>query len=166
VSSSYTSKLWLLLALFVQTAFAPWLTVRGAIPSFVTVVVVLYALRSGARGAVVIGALAGVATDAIAGTGGGWTVAYLAIALGASATRTLFFADGVVLPSVVVGAAVLVRNAIFWIVMSAEGYPRGYGMAHLHTAILQAVLTALVAALVQVARSRFADPVERLQRFA
>ena len=36
-----------------------------------------------------------------------------------------FFADGVVLPSLFVGAAVVARNALFWIVMSAEGYRRG-----------------------------------------
>ena len=39
---------WVVLGLFVQTVFAPLLVVRGGIPSFVTIAVVLYALRAGA----------------------------------------------------------------------------------------------------------------------
>jgi rod shape-determining protein MreD len=166
VSSSYTSKLWLALALFVQTVFAPALTIHGALPSFATIVVVLYALRAGIRGAIVIGAIAGVATDVLSGTGGGWTVAYLAIAAGSSAVRTRFFADGIVLPSVLVAVALLVRNTLFWIVMTAEGYPRGFGTSHLHLAIEQAVFTGIAAAIVQLLRARFADPADRVQRFA
>ncbi len=166
MSSSYTSKLWLALALFVQTVFAPWLTIHGAMPSFAAIVVVLYALRTGIRGALVIGTIAGVATDVLAGTGGGWTVAYLSIAAGSSAVRTRFFADGIVLPSVLVAAAVLVRDAIFWIVMTAEGYPRGFGTMHLHQAIVAAIMTAVATAIIQLLRARFSDPSDRLQRFA
>ncbi len=166
MSSSYASKLWLVVALFVQTVFAPWLTIHGAIPSFATIVVVLYALRVGARGAVLLGAIAGIVTDVLSGTGGGWTLAYLAIAAGSGAVRTRFFADGIVLPSVLVAAAVLVRNTLFWIVMTAEGYPRGYGTSHLHSAIEQAVLTGIAAAIVQLVRARFSDPDDRIARYA
>ena len=166
MSSSYTSKLWLALALFVQTVFAPWLTIHGALPSFATIVVVLYALRAGIRGALVIGAIAGVATDVLAGTGGGWTVAYLIIASGSSAVRSRFFADGIVLPSVLVATAVLARDAIFWVVTVAEGYPRGYGTSHLHLAIEQAVYTGVATAAIQLLRARFTEPADRLQRFA
>ena len=166
MSSSYASKLWLVVALFVQTVFAPWLTIHGAMPSFATIVVVLYALRAGIRGALVLGAIAGVATDVLAGTGGGWTVAYLAIAAGSSAVRSRFFADGIVLPSVLVAVAVLVRDAIFWIVMTAEGYPRGYGTSHLHIAIEQAVLTGCAAAVIQLVRARFGDQGDRITRYA
>ncbi len=166
MSSSSTSKLLLALALFVQTVFAPLLTVHGAMPSFATIVVVLYALRAGIRGALVIGAIAGVLTDVLAGTGGGWTLAYVCIAAGSSAVRSRFFADGVVLPSVLVAVAVLVRNALFWIVMTAEGYPRGFGTMHLHQAIVAAIMTAVATAIIQLLRARFSDPSDRLQRFA
>jgi rod shape-determining protein MreD len=167
VSSSYTSKLWLALALFVQAVFAPQLTIHGALPSLATIVVVLYALRVGARGALLLGAIAGVVTDVLAGTGGGWTVAYLAIAAGSGAVRARFFGDGVVMPSVLVAFAVLVRNAIFWIVMTAEGFPRGYGTSHLHVALEQALYTGLVAAVAQLLRARvFADGDERVGRYA
>ncbi len=167
MSSSYTSKLWLALALFVQAVFAPQLTIHGALPSLATIVVVLYALRVGARGALLLGAMAGVVTDVLAGTGGAWTVAYLAIAAGSGAVRARFFGDGVVMPSVLVAFAVLVRNAIFWIVMTAEGFPRGYGTSHLHVALEQAFYTALVAAVAQLLRARFfADGDERVGRYA
>ncbi len=166
MSSSFTSKLWLVAALFVQTAFAPWITVHGALPSFATIVVVLYALRVGARRAVLLGALAGILTDVISGTGGGWTLAYLAIALGSGAVRAVVFADGIVMPSIVVAAAVLVRNALFWIVMTAEGYPRGFGTLHLHVAMEQALFTGLVAAVVQLIRARLGDPADGVARYA
>ena len=80
--------------------------------------------------------------------------------------RTRFFADGIVLPSVLVAAAVLVRDAIFWIVMTAEGYPRGFGTSHLHLAIEQAALTGVATAVIQLVRARFSEPADRLQRFA
>jgi rod shape-determining protein MreD len=166
VSSSFTSKLWLALALFVQTAFAPWLTIHGAMPSFATIAVVLYALRVGARDALLLGAIAGVITDVLCGTGGAWTVAYLAVAAGSGTVRARFFADGVVMPSMLVAAAILVRNALFWIVMTAEGYPRGYGTRHLHQAIEQAVLTAIATAVIQMLRARFVNPDDRVQRYA
>jgi rod shape-determining protein MreD len=165
VSWSSASKLWLIAALFVQTAFAPWLTVHGVVPSFVTIVVVLGALRGGVRSGLILAAIAGVLTDAVSASGGGWTFAYLAVGLGAGAARSRFFGDGIVLPSVIVGVAIVVRNAIFWAIATAEGYPRGYGIAHVHAALEQAALTALVAALVQAVRLRFADPA-RTQRFA
>ena len=166
MSSSFASKLWLVVALFVQTAFAPELTVHGVLPSFVIIVVVLYALRVGARSAVLLGALAGILTDAIAGTGGGWTIAYIIVAVGSGALRARFFADGIVLPSVAVAGAVLVRNTIFWIVMTAEGFPRGYGQLHLHQAIEQALFTGAAAVIVQFVRSRFSEPTDRIQRYA
>ncbi len=166
MSSSFTSKLWLALALFVQTVFAPWLTIHGVMPSFATVVVVLYALRVGARDALLLGAIAGVATDVLGGTGGGWTVADLAVAAGSGAVRARFFADGIVMPSLLVAAAILVRNALFWIVMTAEGYPRGYGTIHLHAAIEQAAYTGIATAVIQLLRARLFHPDDRIQRYA
>src|ERR1700739_1272465 len=120
------------LGLFVQTVFAPLLVVREGIPSFVTMSLVLYALRLGARRGAVLGLTAGVLTDAVAGTGCAWTLAYTALALLFGGMPRGFSADGVVLPSLFGGVAVIARNAMFWIIMAAEGYPRGYGAVHLH----------------------------------
>jgi rod shape-determining protein MreD len=167
VSSSFASKLWLLLALFVQTVFGPALTIHGALPSLAAIVVVRYALRDGMREALLLAAVAGVVTDVLAGTGGGWTFGYLIAAAAVAGVRSRVFAEGTVLTSALVFAAVLVRNAVFWIVMLAEGYPRGYGTRHLHVAVEQAAYTALVCAVVLLIRARFAAPVDRgIQRYA
>jgi rod shape-determining protein MreD len=154
------------LGLFVQTAFAPQLIVREGIPSFVTIAVVLYALRLGARRGAVLGLIAGALTDAIAGTGGAWTLAYTLLALLCGGVSRGFFADGVVLPSLFVGAAVIVRSALFWIVMSAEGYPRGYGSVHLHSALESGALTAVYAFVYLVFRSRYGGEQTRIERYA
>jgi rod shape-determining protein MreD len=154
------------LGLFVQTVFAPYLLVRSGIPSFVTIVVVLYALRLGARRGAVLGLIAGVLTDCVAGTGGAWTIAYTLLALLAGAVSRGFFADGMLLPSVAVGIAVILRNFVFWVVMSAEGYPRGFGAAHLHAAIESGVLTMIYAFVYLLFRNRFGGEQTRIERFA
>jgi rod shape-determining protein MreD len=154
------------LGLFVQTAFAPLLLVRNGIPSFVTIAVVLYALRLGARRGAVLGLVAGVLTDAVAGTGGAWTLAYTVLALAFGGITRGFFADGVVVPCLFVGVAVVVRNALFWIVMSAEGYPRGYGTVHLHAALESGALTAIYAFVYLVFRARFGGQPTRIERYA
>lgn len=154
------------LGLFVQTVFAPLLIVRAGIPSFVTIAVVLYALRVGARRGAVLGLVAGVLTDAVAGTGGAWTLAYTALALACGGITRGFFADGVVLPSLFVGVAVVLRSALFWIVMSAEGYPRGYGSVHLHAALESGVLTAVYAFVYLLFRARYGGQPTRIERYA
>jgi rod shape-determining protein MreD len=154
------------LGLFVQTVFAPLLVVRGGIPSFVTIAVVLYALRLGARRGALLGLVAGVLTDAVAGTGGAWTLAYTVLALVCGGITRGFFADGVVLPSLFVGAAVVVRSALFWFIMSTEGYPRGYGAVHLHAALESGVLTAVYAFVYLLFRSRFGGEPTRIERYA
>jgi rod shape-determining protein MreD len=152
--------------LFAQTAFAPLLVVRSGVPSFVTIAVVLYALRLGARRGALLGLVAGVLTDAVAGTGGAWTLAYTVLALVCGSVTRGFFADGVVLPSLFVGVAVIVRSALFWIIMSAEGYPRGYGTVHLHAALESGALTAIYAFVYLVIRSRFGGEQTRIERYA
>ena len=154
------------LGLFAQTVFAPLLQVRSGMPSFVTIVVVLYALRVGARRGAVLGILAGVLTDAVAGTGGAWTIAYTLLTLMAGGVSRSFFADGAPLTGLFVGVAVLVRSALFWAIMSAEGYPRGYGAVHLHAALESGVLTAVYAVVYLLFRARFGGEQTRIERYA
>jgi len=153
------------LGLFVQTAFAPELVLRAGMPSFVTIAVVLYALRLGARRGAVLGLIAGVLTDAVAGTGGAWTLAYTALALLCGAVSRGFFADGIALPALFVGVAVVVRSALFWVIMSAEGYPRGFGATHLHAALESGALTAIYAFAYLVFRARFGGEQTRIERY-
>lgn len=154
------------LAAFVQTAFAPWLMVREGMPSFVTIVVVLYTLRAGARRGTLLGLVAGVLSDALAGTGGAWTLAYTLLAPACGAVARGFFADGLLPPSLFVGVAVVVRSVIFWTVLSFEGYPRGYGTVHLHAALESGALTAVYAFVYLLFRARFGGEETRIERFA
>ena len=156
----------IVLALFVQATFAPYLTIRNGFPSFVTIVVVLYAIRMGARRGAVAGIIAGVLTDCFSGTGGSWTIAYTLLALLCGAVVRRFFADGIVPPSLLIGAAVIVRDGIFWFVESLEGYPRGFGIVHLHAAVEAGIVTAVCGFIYLVIRSRFGDEQTRIERFA
>lgn len=154
------------LGLFVQTTLAPALTVRHALPSFVTIAIVLYALRVGARRGATIGLIAGVLTDAIAGTGGGWTIADMLLGLIVGGASRRIFADGVLSSTLIVGVATLLRDTIFWIVMAAEGYPRGYGMAHAHASLWQALLTAIYALAYLMLRNRLGGDTTHIERYA
>lgn len=153
------------LGLFVQTAFAPLLVIRGAAPSLVTIAVVLYALKLGARRGALLALVAGVLTDCVAGTGGAWTLTYTFLALVCGAISRGFFSDGVVVPSLFVGAAVVVRNAVFWVIMVAEGYPRGYGSVHLHAALESGLLTAVYAFVYLLWRVRYGTGPTHIARF-
>jgi rod shape-determining protein MreD len=164
--SFWRSVGFVVLGLFIQTVFAPLLQVRNGIPSFVTIAVVLYALRVGARRGSVLGLIAGVLTDAVAGTGGAWTIAYTLLALMTGGVSRGFFADGAPLTGLFVGVAVIARSAIFWIVMSAEGYPRGYGAVHAHAALESGVLTTVYAVVYLLFRARFGGEQTRIERYA
>jgi rod shape-determining protein MreD len=156
---------WVVLALLAQTIFAPWFTIRHAVPSLTTIAVVLYALRSGGRRGAVLGIVAGALTDAVAGTAGGWTIADTTIGLATGAVARGFFADGILPPSFLVAAAVLVRDGVFWVVMAMEGYPRGFGTTHLHAAVWQAALTGLTVLVYLYVRARFFDDSTRIERY-
>jgi rod shape-determining protein MreD len=136
---------WTSLLAFVQTVVVPLLAFRGAIPSLVTIAVVLYASRAGARRGALLALPAGLLEDIFAGTGGGWTIATTIVALLVGAFSRRMFADGAFVPAMLCGAAVFVRDAIFWTVMSAEGFPPGFAIAHFHTSLWRAALTAIVA---------------------
>lgn len=153
------------LGLFVQTVSAPWLNVRHAVPSFTTIAVVLYALRVGGPRGAILGIIAGALTDGLAGTAGGWTIADTLIAFGTGAVARGFFADGIAPPSLLVGIATFVRDAIFWIVMTMEGYPRGFGTRHLHESLWQAAITGLCALAYLAGRSRFTATATRVERY-
>lgn len=155
---------WVALAVFLQATLAPWLSFRHAVPAFAAIPVVLYALRAGARSGAVLAIVAGALTDAVAGTAGGWTIAYTAVAFGVGSVSRGFFADGIAPPSILVTAAVVVRDAIFWIVMAIQGYPRGFGTTHLHESLWQAALTGACALVYLAVRSRVASPT-RIERF-
>ncbi|MBV8355458.1 MAG: rod shape-determining protein MreD [Candidatus Eremiobacteraeota bacterium] len=150
---------------FAQTVLVPLFAFRGAVPSLVTIAVVLYASRAGARRGAMLGLPAGLLEDVFAGTGGGWTLATTIVGLLAGAFSRRMFADGAFVPAMLCGAAVLVRDTIFWAVMRGEGFPSGFATAHAHTALWRAALTALVAFVWLVVRGRLVTDKTTIERY-
>ncbi len=157
---------WTALLAFVQTAVVPLLAFRGAVPSLVTIAVVLYAARAGARRGALLALPAGLLEDVFAGTGGGWTIATTVVALLIGGFSRRMFADGAFVPAMLCGGAMLVRDLLFWAVMRIEGFPPGYALAHFHTALWRAALTALLAFLWLVVRGRLVTDKTTIERYA
>lgn len=156
---------WMVLALFAQVMFAPYLTIRGAVPSLITIPVVLFAVRGGARRGAILGILAGTLEDLYAGTPGGWTIATTLLALGIGRMGRGFFSDGFPMLGALVAFGVLARDLIFWTVMRLQGYPRGFGVAHLHAALYQAAFTGVITVIYLVVRSRVVVDRTNVERY-
>ena len=156
---------WTALLAFAQTVVVPLFAFRGAVPSLVTIAVVLYASRAGARRGALLGLPAGLLEDIFAGTGGGWTLATTVVGLLAGGFSRRMFADGAFVPAVLCGLAVLVRDLIFWATMRLEGFPPGFAVAHLHTSLWRALLTMLIAFLWLVVRRRLVSDKTTITRY-
>jgi len=156
---------WTALLALAQTTVVPLLAFRGAVPSLVTIAVVLYALRAGARRGALLALPAGAIEDIFAGTAGAWTIASTVVALLAGGFSRRMFAEGSLVPAALCAAAVLIRDLVFWIIVRLEGFPAGYGTAHLHGAVLRATLTAVVAFAWLALRARVVREVTRVERY-
>ncbi|GEM_PF-805472 len=156
---------WTSLLALAQTVLVPLIAFRGAVPSLVTIAVVLYAARAGARRGAMLGIPAGLLLDIFGGTAGGWTIATAVVGLLVGGVSRRVFADGAFVPAVLCGLAVLVRDAIFWAVMRAEGFPPGFATAHAHTALWRALLTALVAFAWLAVRGRTVTDKTTIERY-
>lgn len=139
-----------------QTTLAHVLSVRGAVPSFVLVAVVLYAVRVDALRAAAFGLAAGLLEDAMAATtGAAWTISTLVTAIAASLASRGFFADSIPLATIVVAVATLLRAVLFWTVVSLEGYPPGLATMHFHQALFAAVLNVITTIVAMLAIRRY-----------
>ena len=136
----------LALAAVLQATVLHALAIRNATPSLILVVVVLYALQVGTKRGLLIGVLGGLFEDALTGgTGGSWTLSTALVAIVAGAMSRFFFSDSPPALMIAVALGSLLHSAFFWSIMSLGGYPSGLAVAHLHTAILQAIYTTVVA---------------------
>ena len=156
---------WTALVTLGQTVVIPLLAFRGAVPSLVTIAVVLYASRAGARRGALLALPAGLLEDIFAGTSGGWTVSTTIVALLVGGFSRRMFTDGAFAPAVLCGFAVLARDLVFWSVMRVEGFPYGFATAHLHTSLWRAALTALVAFAWLVVRGRLVTDKTTIERY-
>ena len=154
--SWWTAAIYLLIALIAQIEFMHYVTFRGAEASAVVVVVVWYALRADLLHAAAFGLLAGLCEDIFsAQTGIAWTAATPLAAMFVSYLSRWFFADSIPILASVVVVATLLRRMLFWVVMALQGYPAGYARLHLHQALWEALLNAvLVTLLLLLARLR------------
>ncbi len=136
----------LALALTLQTALAPFLSVRGGTVSLVLLVVAWYAVRTGTLRGLAFGLVAGACEDGLAGTTGvAWTFATaVAGALAGRLARTwLSDAKLVLVPGT--AALTLARFALFALILQAEGRPLALPLVHFHAVLWQALLDAAVA---------------------
>ena len=149
---------WTALLAFAQTVAVPLFAFRGAVP---WLLLASCALLVGA----LLGLPAGLLEDVFAGTGGGWTLATTVVGLLAGGFSRRMFADGAFVPAVLCGLAVLIRDLIFWATMRLEGFPPGFAVAHLHTALWRALLTALIAFVWLVVRRRLVSDKTTIKRY-
>ncbi len=111
-------------------------------PVSIFLVVATYALRAGTAGAILLGAAGGLIEDALAGnTGAAWTIATSIAALGISGAARLTFADSPSIFAALLVVAALVREGLYWAVLSLEGYQVGLGMHYTKIAIASALYT-------------------------
>ncbi|MGD0051923.1 MAG: rod shape-determining protein MreD [Vulcanimicrobiaceae bacterium] len=157
---------WTALLVFVQTTLVPLFVFRNAVPSLVTIAVVLYAVRAGARRGALLALPAGLLEDIFGGTGGAWTISTTLVALLVGGLSRRMFADGAVAPAILCGAASLVRDLACWTVLRGTGYPSGYGVEHLHAALWRAALTALVAFVWLALRGRLVADKTKIERYS
>lgn len=154
----WRAGLYLVLALLAQIEVMHYVTFRGAEVSTVVVVLVWYALRADLLQAVAFGLAAGLCEDIFsAQTGVAWTMATPLTALFVSWLSRWFFADSIPILAGVVIAATLLRRMLFWIVMALQGYPPGYARVHLHEALWEALLNAVLVSVLALA-GRLREP--------
>jgi rod shape-determining protein MreD len=148
--------IWLIAAGFLQATLVHFIAFRSAVPSLIFLVVATYALRSGTAGAILLGTAGGLIEDALGGnTGAAWTIATAITALGVSGAARVVFADSPSIFAALLVVAALVREGLYWAVLSLEGFQVGLGMHYTKIAIASALYTGVIAMIVVWARWRF-----------
>jgi rod shape-determining protein MreD len=151
-------RLWTVLGLLVVLHFAvrPRLGHAAVAPDFLLLALMLYAIRSRPGAAAVAGFIVGLVGDAMtpARVGAG-ALAHTLVGYLAAWGRAVFFPDNLFINGLVIAIGVWVRNAI-------QLLASGPGVGGLTTPLLiwsplQAVTTALMAALVLVVFQRWLD---------
>jgi len=136
----------LAVALIAQSSVFPWLEVRGARVSLVTLIVAWYALRTGTLHGLTFGLIAGSCEDAFAGsTGAAWTFATAIVGVGFGRLARMPLADTKIVLVPAAAVATLVRDAAFFLAMQLEGRPVALGVVRFHATLWQSALDALVA---------------------
>jgi rod shape-determining protein MreD len=152
------SRLWAVLGLLAVLHFSvrPRLGAPQVAPDFLMLALLLYAIRSRPGTAALAGFLVGLAGDALtpARIGAG-ALAHTVVGYLAAWGRAVFFPDNLFVNGLVIALGVWIRNAIL---LLASGPSSGsLTMALLVWSPLQAITTAITAALVLVLFQRWLD---------
>lgn len=142
------AALGLFAALAFQSTVGPLLAFRHAVPSFVLLLVLWIAARTGPAEALEVGALAGAGEDTLAGTGAAWTIATALVSILAATTAPSSVANERRAFATVVVAATALRCVLFEFVLQIEHRP----LPSLHPLLWQMGENALLA-LLATARS-------------
>ncbi|HWA57210.1 MAG TPA: rod shape-determining protein MreD [Gemmatimonadales bacterium] len=152
------SRLWMVLGLLAVLHFAvrPRLGAPQVAPDFLMLALLLYAIRSRPGTAAVAGFLVGLAADAMAPSRvGAAALAHTVVGYLAAWGRAVFFPDNLFVNGLVIALGVWLRNAILLFASGSAG--GNLTMALLVWAPLQAITTALTAALVLLLFQRWLD---------
>jgi rod shape-determining protein MreD len=152
------SRLWAVLGLLAVLHFSvrPRLGAPQVAPDFLMLALLLYAIRSRPGTAALAGFLVGLAGDALAPSRiGAGALAHTVVGYLAAWGRAVFFPDNLFVNGLVIALGVWIRNAIL---LLASGPSSGsLTMALLVWSPLQAITTAITAALVLVLFQRWLD---------
>jgi rod shape-determining protein MreD len=152
------SRLWAVLGLLAVLHFAvrPRLGAPAVAPDFLMVALLLYAIRSRPGTAALAGFLVGLAGDAVAPSRiGAGALAHTVVGYLAAWGRAVFFPDNLFVNGLVIALGVWIRNAI--LLISSGPSAGSLTMALLVWSPLQALTTAITAALVLVFFQRWLD---------
>lgn len=152
------SRLWIVLGLLAVLHFAvrPRLGSPQVAPDFLMLALLLYAIRSRPGTAALAGFLVGLAGDAVAPSRiGAGALAHTVVGYLAAWGRAVFFPDNLFVNGLVIALGVWIRNAILLVASGSSG--GGLTMALLVWSPLQAVTTALTAAMVLLLFQRWLD---------
>lgn len=137
-------------------AVRPRLGAPQVAPDFLMLALLLYAIRSRPGTAAVAGFLVGLAADAMAPSRvGAAALAHTVVGYLAAWGRAVFFPDNLFVNGLVIALGVWLRNAILLFASGSAG--GNLTMALLVWAPLQAITTALTAALVLLLFQRWLD---------
>lgn len=151
-------RLWTVLGLLVVVHFAvrPRLGYPAIAPDFLLLALMLYAIRSRPGTAALAGFLVGLAGDAVSPARiGAGALAHTMVGYLAAWGRAVFFPDNLFVNGLVIALGVWIRNAIQ--LLASGPSPGGLTVPLLVHAPLQALTTALMAALVLVTFQRWLD---------
>lgn len=152
------SRLWAVLGLLAVLHFSvrPRLGAPQVAPDFLMLALLLYAIRSRPGTAALAGFLVGLAGDALTPSRiGAGALAHTVVGYLAAWGRAVFFPDNLFVNGLVIAIGVWIRNAIL---LLASGPSAGsLTMALLVWSPLQAITTAITAALVLVLFQRWLD---------